>query len=222
MSADAPSATPKKVKPRYRGISHLLAFFATCGAGSMLVVMAAPGLPTLAAAVFVGALVWQLGFSAFYHVPMWPLRVRARLRRVDHASIFILIAGTYTPVCLFALPRATAQALLAGVWTGAAVGFLIALLWENRPHFVMAGLCLALGWAAVLYAPELYQALSAANLSLLLLGGLFYSGGAIVYALRRPNPAPAVFGYLEVFHVLVLLASACHFAAVVSLVRQVG
>jgi hemolysin III len=214
-----PVTTPRP-KPRFRGVLHHFGAFVAVGAGAVLVAMAPPGRATLGIAVFVGSLVWMLGVSALYHRPMWPPNTRARLKRLDHGSIFILIAGTYTPVALLALPPAQAQALLTVVWSGAALGLFLTLAWIRRPRLVTTLIYLTLGWVALAYVGPLRAALDAKSAALILAGGVLYSVGALIYALRRPDPVPAVFGYHEVFHALVLLASASHFAAVVLLAQS--
>ncbi|MDQ3266178.1 MAG: hemolysin III family protein [Myxococcota bacterium] len=202
------------IKPRLRGLSHLAAFFTALGAGAVLVSVAPSPRAAVAALVYSLGLAGMYGTSGLYHVPTWSQRARLRMRRLDHAMIFVQIAGTYTPLCLLALPQPLGAQLLAAVWLGAGLGMVRAMAWAKPPRWLTAGLYLALGWAAVLSFKELLTGLGPTGLLLIALGGLIYSAGAVVYALRRPNPWPRVFGYHEVFHVLVIVASVLHFIVV--------
>ncbi|TMA34015.1 MAG: hemolysin III [Deltaproteobacteria bacterium] len=203
-------------KPRLRGVSHELAFFAALGAGAVLVALA-PHRTAVAAAVYALSLAIMQGTSALYHRPNWSPGPRRWMRRADHAAIFLLIAGTYTPFTLL-LPAHRA-AMLALAWGGAAAGILQSLFWVYAPRALMAALYIALGWAIVVFWPPLHAALGAGGLFFLVLGGVLYSIGAIIYTARHPDPSPAVFGYHEIFHVLVVAAAVCHFAVVVGVVR---
>lgn len=196
-----------------------MAALVALGAGLVLVVLAPPGRATVASAVYSASLVMMFSVSALYHRPTWGPAARQWMKRLDHATIFLLIAGTFTPFALLALEGEEARGMLRMAWGGALLGVLQALLWVRAPRVLKVVLYLALGWAVVPYLPALLEALGPAGLTLLAAGGLAYSGGALIYALRRPNPRPAVFGYHELFHVLVILASACHFIAVLGVVR---
>jgi hemolysin III len=207
-----------KVKPRLRGVLHQFAFFVSLIAGAALIATT-PERARFAVTVFAISLAWLLGVSALYHRPMWSPVMRARLKRLDHASIFLLIAGTYTPFCLLALPGADGHALLVGVWTAAIFGAVLVVAWPQRPRVLSATIYVAIGLAAVFDFRAIRAALDASTFTLFALGGVFYIGGAIIYALRRPDPNPAVFGYHEVFHALVVLACGLHFAAI-ALVAQ--
>jgi len=211
--ADATSAS---VKPRLRGVSHELAFFAALGAGAVLVALAPPR-AAIAAAVYAVSLAMMLGVSALYHRPTWAPGPRRWMRRLDHAAIFVLVAGTYTPFTL--LVPAHAGALLALAWGGAALGMAQSLFWVHAPRPLVAALYLAFGWAAVVFWPALQAALGAPGPTFLALGGVLYSVGAIIYAARRPDPRPAVFGYHEIFHAFVVAAAICHFAVVIGVAR---
>jgi hemolysin III len=204
-------------KPLLRGVSHeIAAAFAL--AGWVALVRAAPGpRAAFAAAVYGLALTAQFGVSALYHRPSWGTRARLVMRRLDHAAIFLLIAGTYTPVSLL-LPGSGGHALLAAVWAGAVAGMILSVAWPLAPKWLMAALAIALGWAVVPMLPALRQAIGPGGLALLLGGGISYTIGAIVYATRRPDPFPRVFGYHEVFHVLVIVAAVCHYVAVAGVV----
>jgi hemolysin III len=210
------------VKPRLRGVVHQWAFFAALLAGVALVVLAPAGPATAAAAVYAVALAGLLGTSALYHRVTWRPRARAWMRRLDHSMIFVLIAGTYTPFAALVLTGSLRTVVLVGVWCGAAAGVLFSLTWVRAPKWLTAAAYVALGWFALIALPEIASRAGAAALALLLLGGLAYTTGAVVYALRRPDPAPAVFGYHEVFHVLVVAAAVAHFAAVAAFAVPAG
>lgn len=202
------------VKPLLRGVLHEVAFFLALVAGLALI-LAAPGrTATVACTIYVMSLCGLLGTSALYHRVNWAPRARQRMRRLDHAAIFVLIAGTYTPLAL-TLPASAAQRVLLIVWIGAGVGLIRALFWITAPKWVVAVLALAVGWGAVFYLPDIRSATSGVVLALIATGGVLYSLGALAYAFKRPNPWPRVFGYHEIFHALVVLAEAAHFAAVV-------
>src|SRR3954468_17604735 len=204
------------VKPRLRGVSHEVAFYAALPAGALLIALA-DGRARWAAAVYAASLVALLGTSALYHRPHWAPGPRRWMRRADHAAIFVLIAGTYTPLTLLLPERGTAMLALA--WIGAVAGILQSLFWVHAPRPLVAALYLAFGWAVTLFWPALNATLGFAGIFLLGLGGLLYSGGAIVYAARRPDPVPAVFGYHEIFHACVVAAAVCHFGVVVGVIR---
>lgn len=206
-------------KPLLRGVSHHFACFAALGAGVVLVGMS-PSLQAAAATtLYAATLAAMFGISAAYHRGSWGPRARAWWRRADHATIFLFIAGSYTPICMLAIGGPSGARLLALVWGGAALGALQALFWLRAPRVVTALLYVALGWVLVAYWPDVSSALALAPRVLLLAGGALYTAGAIVYALRRPDPAPDVFGYHELFHALVIAAAVCHFAAVVIVAR---
>ncbi|HSI04722.1 MAG: hemolysin III family protein [Myxococcota bacterium] len=216
MSMDLPAVV--KVKPRLRGVSHQMAFVAATFAGALLIAATPAGVARFSVTVFAVSLIWLLGVSALYHRPMWREDIRAWLKRLDHASIFLLIAGTYTPFCLLVLQPQQGHVLLGFVWAGAALGIVMVLLWPNRPRVLSAAVYVGLGVSALAYIRPIFAALDGASFSLFALGGVFYISGAVIYALRRPNPNPAVFGYHEVFHVFVVIACTMHFAAIVRVV----
>ena len=156
--------------------------------------------------------------SAIYHRPTWSERVRRVLRRVDHSAIFLLIAGTYTPFA-FLLENRAGWVMLGVVWAGALFGIVLSIAWVGAPKVLVAAVCVLLGWAALPILPALKAALGTGAVVLLAAGGIVYSLGAVVYALRRPDPFPQVFGYHEVFHALVIIAAGCHFAVVAEAIR---
>jgi hemolysin III len=206
-----PSLPPR---PRFRGVVHQWSFFVALAAGATLIVLAPAGLATAAAAIYAVALAGLLGTSALYHRVTWKPRARAWLRRLDHAMIFVLIAGTYTPFALLVLDGTLGDVVLAGVWSGAAAGIVFTTLWVDAPNWLTAATYVALGWFSILAVPEITARAGAGALALLAVGGVAYTAGAVVYARRRPDPRPATFGYHEIFHVLVVVAAAAHFTAV--------
>jgi hemolysin III len=200
-----------------RGVLHQYSFFVSLGTGLVLVIASAD-LARLASAVYAAALVGLFGVSALYHRVTWTPRTLGWMRRLDHSMIFVLIAGTYTPMALLVLPRPLGLILLATVWVATAVGAVLNLAWITAPRWVAAVLYLVLGWIAIVALPELVAATSLPTLLCLVMGGLAYSAGALVYTTGRPNPAPAIFGYHEVFHALTIVAAAMHFSAIASVV----
>jgi len=201
-------------RPRLRGVFHQYAFFAAVLAGTALVLRAPTATAVTAAAVYAASVCGLFGVSALYHRITWSPPVRRWLRHLDHAMIFLLIAGTYTPVGLLVLKGPLAVSVLVVVWSGAALGIALNLGWRHAPSWVRVAVYVALGWLAVVALPQLVERLGVAGTALLLGGGLAYSAGAVVYARRWPDPAPAVFGYHEVFHLLVVGGVAAHFAAI--------
>jgi len=216
----AAQAHPQLPKPLLRGVSHeIAAAFAL--AGWVLLVRSAPGpRAAVAAAVYGLSLFAQFAVSALYHRPSWGTRARLVMRRLDHAAIFMLIAGTYTPFCLL-LPGG-GRGLLAGVWTAALAGMVLSVAWPLAPKWLMAALTVGLGWVIVPILPSLHAAIGTGGLWLLGGGGLAYTIGAVTYATRWPDPSPRVFGYHEVFHALVILAAVLHFVAVRGAVGAIG
>ena len=202
------------VKPRLRGVSHQYAFFVALAAGAALVVLARGGEARVAAGVYALSLSAMFGASALYHRIDWSPRPAAWLRRLDHSMIFVLVAGTYTPFAVLVLAPALGWTVLAVVWGGALVGIVISLLWIDAPRWLTALLYVALGWVSIVVMPQLWDRAGVLAVALMATGGLLYTAGAVVYARRRPDPVPRVFGYHEVFHVLVIAAAAVHFAAV--------
>lgn len=209
------------VKPRLRGASHRLAFLAAPLAALALLALAAPHGPLalLACAIYAVTLIALFGVSSGYHRSKGRPQVIARWRRADHSTIFLMIAGTYTPLCLLGVTGAAGIQMLILIWAGAMLGVLRATLWTYAPRGVSALLYVALGWLMVAYLGEVRAGIGDALLAVIFLGGAFYTIGAVIYALRRPDPAPTVFGYHEIFHLLVIAAAGCHFAVVVQLAR---
>jgi hemolysin III len=208
-------------RPRMRGVLHEAGFYVACAVGIALVVGAGSG-RTLAAAAFAASVATMLGTSALYHRITWSPRVRPWMRRADHAGIFLLIAGTYTPVGLLTLHGSMKTVLLASVWGGAGAAILVKLCWVRSPKWVSAVLGVGLGWIGVWAMPQLAHTAGPAAVVLLAAGGVAYTAGAVVYARRRPDPVPTVFGYHELFHALTLVALACQYTAIAFFVVGVG
>jgi hemolysin III len=207
--------TPKLPKPRLRGVSHQWAFFVSLATGTALIIAARGGTPRLAAAIYAVSVAGLFGASALYHRINWAsLKARAWMRRLDHSMIFVLIAGTYTPFALLVMDGALSTVILIVVWAGAVGGIVLKLAWVDAPKTLMAVIYLAIGWVAVAAFPDLVDQLGVVGASLVGAGGLLYTLGALVYAFRRPDPAPAVFGYHEVFHALVIAAAALQYSVI--------
>ncbi len=198
---------------------HQFAAASALGAGGVLVSMAPTPRAAAAAALYAFSLVVLFSVSATYHRVDWSPRGRTWMRRMDHASIFILIAGTYTPVALLGVTGAAGDSLLLAIWCGALVGVLQSLFWVGAPKVITAALAVAVGWTLVPYLEDARRALGFTELSLILAGGVAYTTGAIAYALKRPDLRPGVFGYHELFHALTLVGAGLHFAVVLRLVR---
>ena len=214
-SASNPGAVERDpVKPRLRGVSHEYAFFVSLVAGAALIFAAPSARAAFAAAVYAISLSALFGVSALYHGVTWSVPVRRWMRRLDHSMIFLLIAGTYTPFALLVLQGALATAILVVVWAGALGGIVLNLVWIDAPKWVTALVYVALGWVAVIAFPSLFDHLGVTPTMLLAAGGVLYTLGAVVYALRRPDPAPTIFGYHEIFHALVIVAAALQFVVI--------
>lgn len=207
------------VKPLLRGVLHEAAAWYALGAGSVLVATASSARAAIAAAIYSLSLVLLFAVSAIYHRVHWTAaRTRAWMRRADHASIFVLIAGTYTPVALLGIGGEDGRRLLIAIWIGAAVGVTLSLAWVTAPKALIAALAVAVGWMITPYFAEVKRFLGA-HVWLILAGGIAYTVGAVVYALKRPDPWPRVFGYHEVFHALTLVGALLHFATIVMIMR---
>lgn len=200
------------IKPTWRGWIHAATFPVAVVAGVVLIIVADGAPAKWASAVFMLTSMLLFGNSALYHRFDWQPKVKVLLKRIDHANILLLIAGTYTPLAVLALPPAKGVLLLCLVWGGTLVGILFRVFWINAPRWLYVALYLLLGWAAVMYIVDLMNA-NFAMMVLVIVGGLLYTGGAIVYALKKPNPWPGHFGFHEIFHVCTVLAFLCHWTA---------
>lgn len=201
------------LKPRLRGVFHELGFYAAVATGVVVVITADPGRARMAGVIFASCVVLCFGASAFYHRPTWRPRARAWLARLDHAGVYLLIAGSYAPFGLIVLSRGWAIPVLAIVWGGALAAILLKLFWVQAPKWLSVAIGLTLGWVGAVAFPQLLQ-LSAVPILLIVASGLFFTFGAVVYARRRPDPRPQLFGYHELFHVLTVAAVACEYAAI--------
>jgi hemolysin III len=200
------------LRPTWRGWLHLWAFATSIVTGIVLVSVASGArIPT---AVYATAVSLLFGTSALYHRVSWSRRMHQVMKRLDHSMIFVLIAGTYTPLAVLVLPRHTARVLLAVVWSGALLGIAARMLWLHSPRWLYVPLYVGLGCVAVFLVPQLVHFGGITTFVLVAAGGAAYIGGAVVYALRRPDPLPRVFGYHEIFHACTLVAAICHYIAV--------
>jgi hemolysin III len=206
-------------KPRLRGWFHEVAFFFSIPAGIALIALARGAAAEVSAAIFAIGLTGLYGVSAIYHRRRWSARTERIMKYLDHSMIFVLIAASYTPITLLALRPATGITLLTLAWVGAVVGIVVTIVRLERWRGLGLAMYLALGWLAVVAAPQLARSLSGPELTLLISGGLLYTVGAVVLARNRPNPWPATFGYHEIWHTFVVGAGVCHYALVLLLVR---
>ncbi|WP_404433686.1 hemolysin III family protein [Microbacterium lacus] len=210
-AADADAKVPE-IRPTWRGWLHAAIFPVAIVAGIILIVVAEGAAAKWSAAVFMASSLLLFGNSALYHRFDWTPRTKAILKRIDHANIVILIAGTYTPLAVLALPPDQGTLLLVLVWSGALAGILFRIFWIDAPRWLYVALYLVLGWAAVMYMPQLFQA-NPTMMILVIIGGLLYTVGAVAYALKKPNPWPGHFGFHEIFHLCTVLAFLCHWTA---------
>jgi len=208
------TSPPQSGVPRFRGATHLGAFLAAVPVGILLVLHSHSGVAQVGAAVFAASVAFMLGVGTLFHRRRWsPERMRW-IGLLDHASIYVLIAGTYTPFALLVLHPGWRLPILAVVWGAALAATLRRLLRPHAPTWVAAATCVTLGWVSVILMPQIVAGIGAGPTSLLAAGGLAYTAGALVYVRRRPDPFPHVFGYHEVFHTLVLVAVACQYATI--------
>jgi hemolysin III len=204
-----------------RGRLHEVAFFVSIPAGVALVALADTGKARFAAAVFAVGLAGVFGASAAYHRVAWSAPALRRMKRLDHSMIFILIAGTYTPLCVLALHGVWGVAMLATVWAGAITGIVLKQVDIDGMRRLSGFLYIALGWVSIVVLPQLFRNMSVTGSVLVVAGGLLYTLGAIVFATKRPDPNPAVFGYHEIWHAFTAGAGLCHYAAVLLLILAV-
>ena len=213
------TAPLEAAKPLLRGWLHLVCFFVAIPAGILVIALAEGMRARVGASVYAVGLVALFGVSGFYHRGRWSPAARLRMRRLDHATIFVMTAGTYTPVCLLVLHGWLSVVMLVAAWTAAAAGAALAWTTGRRTAVVRSALYIALGWGILAAAPQLVANLSTAELALIAMGGVLFTVGAITLATHWPDPFPRVFGHHEVWHVLVVAAVACHFVAIGSVVQ---
>ena len=199
-------------RPSWRGWIHTGILPFVVAGGVLLIVFAEGGAAKAGAAIYLASSILLFGNSALYHRFNWRPRAKRVLKRIDHANIFLLIAGTYTPLSISALTADKGLTLLIVVWVIALFGVLFRVFWVGAPRWLYVPIYLAMGWVAVFYMVDLYQA-SAAMMILVIAGGLCYTFGAIIYGLKKPNPIPNHFGFHEIFHALTAVAFVCHWAA---------
>jgi hemolysin III len=220
MSPMRESAAP--VKPLFRGWIHLIAFFVSIPAGVILVLLAQSAAARAAAAIYALSLTALFGASTAYHRVRWSPKASRRMKRLDHSMIFVLIAGSYTPISILVLHGAWSVVILSIAWAGAILGITLKLARIDGLHGVTGILYMGLGWLATIALPQLVRGMTVLQLVLLVTGGLLYTAGAIVFASRRPDPRPAIFGFHEVWHSFMVAAAACHFAMIALVLRGVA
>ncbi len=208
------AAVVADVKPKLRGWLHAVTSPLTLAAGIVLIVLSPTAASRVGSAVFMASAVLLFSVSAIYHRGTWSPRVWSALQRFDHANIFLLIAGSYTPFTLLLLDGATRTVMLSVVWGGAGLGVALRLFWRTAPRWAFVPIYLALGWAAVFVAPQFAASASTAVIVLIAAGGLLYTVGGVVYGFRKPDPFPSWFGFHEVFHTLTIAAFITHYVGV--------
>jgi hemolysin III len=201
------------VKPKLRGWFHTVTSPVALAAGVVLIVLAPTGPATAAAAAYAITAFVLFTTSAIYNRGSWSPRVESRLKRLDHANIFLLIAGSYTPFGVLALSGDTRVAVLSAVWGTALLGVAFRVFWVTAPRWLYTAIYIGLGWAAGFFVPQLIQGAGVAPFVLIAVGGLLYTGGGVVYGLKRPNPSPKWFGFHEIFHACTVAAFACQYVA---------
>ncbi|MEU3483381.1 hemolysin III family protein [Streptomyces sp. NPDC033754] len=226
MTAATPEVTPAEyppsvenppslpTKPHLRGWLHAGMFPAVIVAGLVLVALSDSPRARIACGIYVLTACLLFGISALYHRGNWGPRGEAILRRLDHANIFLIIAGTYTPLTLLLLPDSTGEPLMWAVWAAAAAGIAFRVFWVGAPRWLYTPCYIAMGWAAVFFLPDFMRAGGIAVLVLVIVGGLLYSAGGVIYGIKRPNPSPRWFGFHEVFHSLTLAAFIVHYVGI--------
>lgn len=211
------ATTVAELKPRLRGWLHAYAAVISIASGAAMVAVAATvrgGPAATTTAIYSATVTLLFGTSALYHRINWGPSAHRLMKRLDHSMIFVFIAGTYTPIAALTLPRDSALAVLVAVWTGALFGVGLQTAWPSAPRWLSAPCYIALGWVAVFVMPDLLHNAGVATFLLIVAGGVIYTLGAVVYALKRPNPVPGVFGFHEVFHLCTLVAALSHYVAI--------
>jgi hemolysin III len=210
---DAVEFSALDAKPSWRGWIHAGTFPVAIALGIVLIVLADGVAAKVASAIFVASSLLLFGTSALYHRINWSPKVKAIFKRIDHSNIFLLIAGSYTPITVLALPEDKALLLLCLVWGGALLGVGFRIFWIGAPRWLYVPLYVLLGWAAVMFIVDFFTA-NAVMMTLIMVGGIFYTLGAVAYGLKRPNPVPGHFGFHEIFHSFTLLAFLCHWTGI--------
>ena len=218
----AETITDHAVKPLLRGLTHFYGFFVSLPAGGLLVATAPRGLARWTALVYAFSVSALLGASSLLHRGNWSPTQASILTRLDHSCIYLLIAGTYTPISLIALSGWMRSVVFIAVWIGALLGIALEWAWFRPPRGWVTTNYIALGWVALIAFPQLWTSLGVAGFVLVVLGGVSYTVGAVIHAARRPDPWPDTFGYHELFHVFVLVAVLLHFAAIAFVVLPKG
>jgi hemolysin III len=211
------AVTVAELKPRLRGWLHAYAAGISIATGAVMIAVAAAlrgGTAAGTTAIYCATVTLLFGTSALYHRRSWSPAKQRLMKRLDHSMIFVFIAGTYTPIAALALDRSSAIGVLVAVWSGALIGVGLQTVWPTAPRWLSAPCYIALGWVAVFVMPQLLENAGVAAFVLIVAGGAIYTIGAVVYALKRPNPVPGVFGFHEVFHLCTLVAAVCHYVAV--------
>jgi hemolysin III len=215
--AAALAATVAELKPRLRGWLHAYAAVVSIASGACLIAVASAlrgGPAATTTSIYCATVTLLFGTSALYHRINWRPAAHRLMKRLDHSMIFVFIAGTYTPIAALTLPRDAAIAVLVAVWSGAVFGVALQTLWPSSPRWLSAPCYIALGWVAVFVLPDLLHNAGVAAFVLIMAGGVVYTIGGVVYGLKRPDPAPGVFGFHEVFHLCTLVAAVCHYVAI--------
>ncbi|MDQ1688171.1 MAG: hemolysin [Frankiaceae bacterium] len=214
MSMPHPDHDFSQLKPLLRGWLHTVTAPLALVAGAVLIALAPHRQARWSVAVYTATAVLLFGTSALYHRGNWSPRVERLLKRIDHSNIFLIIAGSYTPFAVLLLDGQTRDLVLWVVWGGAIAGVLFRVAWVGAPRWLYTPLYIALGWVAVFFLPAFARTGGVAVLVLIAIGGLFYSAGGVIYALKRPNPSPRYFGFHEIFHLLTVLAFICQYVAI--------
>jgi hemolysin III len=218
LSETVPADALEK-KPSWRGWIHTGVLPIVVAGGIILIVLAHGVIPKVAGSIFFASSFLLFGNSALYHRFNWRPKVKITLKRIDHANIFLLIAGSYTPMAMLALPSEKGLVLLVAVWIGAVLGISFRIFWINAPRWLYVPLYVLLSWAAMFYVVDFFS-FNAVAMSLILIGGLCYTAGAVVYGIKKPNPFPGHFGFHEIFHALTVIAFICHWVAVLQVAMQ--
>ncbi|MWA13253.1 PAQR family membrane homeostasis protein TrhA [Streptomyces sp. BA2] len=221
-ASSSDSSVLEEVKPKMRGWLHAGMFPAVLVSGIALLALTDSTRARIACGIYVLTASLLFGVSAIYHRGTWSPRADGVLRRLDHANIFLIIAGTYTPLTMLLLPDSKGQWLLWGVWGAAVAGILFRVFWVGAPRWLYTPCYIAMGWAAVFFLPDFLRAGGIAVLVLVIVGGLLYSAGGVIYGIKRPNPSPRFFGFHEVFHSLTLAAFAVHYVGISLVAYQHG